>query len=334
MAKYRYSSSPSIDSEQKRMYIIIGVCAVVVVVGLVLCLTLQSGKDPEAIPVVEQGDGVTEPDVVSSSTVSPSEVIHTSDGDIVIDEGNTPTDKFTVTVTDADGEYHLTGVKKAQAATLTVSGQTAESFSFTLLTQDGTLSGTAYFNGADTAVCEAGGAANFRFQSGGIDLYITGQISALGSATVDGRYILDEPVYTDALQTDKHSYDIAIRTSTETKNVLTATLPQADIALIDELLAMYPGGNGIIPAVNDPVRDKNGNPIQLDKQLDAVQYYAYEPGTGREVVLICAPGGKIYAGVCDGSEYRYYTNDSAYASKAPNSISLYAQAKGMDLQYK
>ena len=81
-------------------------------------------------------------------------------------------------------------------------------------------------------------------------------------------------------------------------------------------------------------KDKNGKDINIDRELDAVKYYVFVPYSGEELMLICKNDGKVYLGICDGGEYRYYTNDPAYKSKAPQAIIGQADVKGMKLIYK
>ena len=51
-------------------------------------------------------------------------------------------------------------------------------------------------------------------------------------------------------------------------------------------------------------------------------------------MLICSQSGKVYIGICDGAEYRYYTNDENYKKTAPSAISDQASIQNMQLIYK
>lgn len=330
MAKYRYSKNSSPFDEAKNMYMLIGVCAVVVIIALILCLTLQGGSDEPDIPVVEQGDGTELPDFSDEP-----EYI----GDIVVDDGGTPVEEFTVTMTGADGLY-----QREEGATLTVSGQNSESFSFVLTLPEGALTDTAYFNGERTAVCEkADGSLSFAFDAGAVYVTPSGIISELGGSSAEGLFALIEAApttstestaatTTTAADSPSGTYDLDIIKSGEVQSVLKGMLSASDYQLVTELLDSQ-GGYGIIYGTGDSSREKQGRAFNYDSQMDAILYYSFESGTGREVVVLCAAGARVYAGVCDGSEYRYYTNDAARTSvdDAPNYIEQYAKIKGMTL---
>lgn len=339
MAKYRYSrqssnSASALDSDTKRMYFIILACAAFVVIALVLCLSLQEGKTamPDDIPVVEQGDGLDA--VISDSVVSDSvQQVSTSDGIAVIDEQAGKTDEFTVTVTGADGEYKMTSIKKADAATLTISAQNETSFSFKLAGPKGTISGSAYFTGSNKAFYEgAAGGLGFTFASGGIDVYQDGAIEELGGAKPDGRYIKGEPTYIDE-QVEQNNFDIDLRNSQPVKKALIEIMSKDDYNRMEYLFGLYEDGNGVVYSTGSPTYDKNGNKINVDGEIGAIKYYAFEQGTGQELVLICTNDAKVYIGISDGAEYRYYTNDPAYKNKAPASISGQANTKNMTLVF-
>lgn len=334
MAKYRYSKSSSPFDDAKNMYIMIGVCAVIVIAALVLCLTLQGDPEEPEIPVVEQGDGVEGlPDYGDTLT---------SIGDIIVDDSGTPVEEFVVEVTGADGLYQLD-----DATSLTISGQNAESFGFDLTVPGGAVSGTAYFTGERTAICEkADGSISFAFDAGAVYLTTDGVIDELGESAADGLYALIEaaPTTTTAAAsgsdvttttTTKASggaYDLDVIKSDSVQSALSGMMSSGDYSLMNDLLNAQ-GGYGIIYGTGDSSKEKQGRQFNLDTQLDAVMYYSFESGTGREVVVLCADGGKVYAGVCDGSEYRYYTNDSSRvsAADAPNYIAQYAKIKSMTL---
>lgn len=337
MAKYRYSKSVSPFDEVKNTYILIGICAAVVVIALVLCITMQSCADgsTDDIPVVEQGDGVEEQPDYSEGL--------TSIGDIIIDDGGTPVDEFTVTVTGADGRYQRSAEEGSEAS-LDISGQNAESFSFSLTIGEAQMSGTAYFNGERTAICEkADGALSFAFDAGAVYVAPDGTISELGDASAEGLYALIEAAPTTSTESTEPTttttaakasgvYDLDVIYSDAVQSALGSMMPASDRALIDSLMALF-GEYGLIFGSGDASMEKEGRAFNYDSQMDAVVYYAFESGTGREVVVLCSSNGKTYAGVCDGSEYRYYTNDSnrESPSDAPDYIVRYAKVKGMSL---
>lgn len=336
MAKYRYSKRSSPFDDDKKMYIIIGICALAVIAALILCLVLQGNSGGSGdIPVVEQGD---------NSEPMPGYDGVTSMGDIIVDDGGAPVEEFTVAVSGADGLY-----QRDEASSLTISGQSAESFSFELAVPEGTVSGTAYFTAERSAVCEkASGAISFAFDAGAVYLTTDGAIEELGQAKAEGLFALvqaaptttvsgsDVTTTTTAATTTQAAggkYDLDVIKSDAVKSALSGVMSQADYTLMNDLLSAS-GGYGIIYGTGESSKEKQGRAFNYDSQMDAVMYYSFESGTGREVVVLCAARAKVYAGVCDGSEYRYYTNDSARksAEDAPNYIRQYAGIKGMTLK--
>jgi len=343
VANYRYTKNSSflsfLDDETKKMYMLIGVCAAAVLLALVLCLTLQSSCSEPEIPVVEQGDGAEDPGYYPNAPVV--------SGDLIIDDGNVPVTEFDVMVKDADGRYQRS--EEGAAAEMTISGQNSESFAFELKVGDASVNGTAYFSGAMSAVCEkAEGTLNFEFDANAVYVYCDGIVSELGEHSADGMYLLTEAapttsgsdVTTEATTTttttaapQTGSYDLDLIKSDSVKNALSDMMSIADYNLTRELLDAQ-GGYGIIYGTGDSSLEKDGRSFNLDTQMNAILYYSFEPGTGREAVVICAGDGRVYAGVCDGADYRYYTNDSARSSAAdaPTTIVQYAKIKGMTLE--
>lgn len=252
-------------------------------------------------------------------------------------------DEFTVTVTGADGLYQRSAEDGSEAS-LNISGQNAESFSFSLTIGEAQMSGTAYFNGERTAICEkADGALSFAFDAGAVYVAPDGTISELGDVSAEGLYALIEAAPTTSTESTEPTttttaakasgvYDLDVIYSDAVQSALGSMMPASDRALIDSLMALF-GEYGLIFGSGDASMEKEGRAFNYDSQMDAVVYYAFESGTGREVVVLCSSGGKTYAGVCDGSEYRYYTNDPSRESPAdaPDYIVRYAKIKSMSL---
>lgn len=314
------------------MYIIIGICALLVIVGLVLSITLQNGSEPTDIPVVEQGDGSDQPSgfLPDDGFVSAGDLI--SDGDI-------PFTDFEVTVSGADGTYERSGEK----ASLVISGQNADGLGFELTAGDAKLTGTAFFSSPTAAVYEtADGSVRFSFEAEGVLVTCDGAVSELGGTVIDGIYILTGASPTETTGSTETTettaapasgtYDLDIIKSDSTKSALSGMMPSEDYSLAKSLLDAQ-GGYGIIYGTGKKSQEKQGRSFNIDTQTDGVLYYAFEQGTGRETVIICAPGGKVYAGVCDGSEYHYYSNDPSRSSPAdaPKSIVQYAKTKNLTL---
>ncbi len=317
------------NDEKRKLNLILVCCVALVVIGVILCVTLQacSGCSDGGIPIVEQGDGEEE----ISGIISGTEVISTADGNVIIDQEAGQVETFTVAVTDANGTYSRTNVSKEEAAALEISGQDNVGFSFILRVNGGELAGYAYFNGATTAAFELEtGLIGFTFESGGIKVYHTMLISNFGDKSADGTYIKGEASYVED-SAQQSSFDADIRSSSEVKSALKSLLSSSDYRLMNDIFA-----NGTCPVFENKEKtvDKNGKEITVDGQMNAVKYYAFISGTGEELVLICGKGGKVYIGISDGSSYRYYTNDDSYKASAPTAISGQAEAKSMTLEYK
>ena len=327
------------------------VAAFIVIIGLIIlaatfatssCADCSGGNNTD-IPVIEQGDGFEGnegfEEIISSTDDDPvQEVVTTSDGDVTINE-ELETDTFTVTVTNADGTYFRTDVKQSEAATLKISSQNETGFAFSLNVNaesaSGTLAGHAYFCAEREAVYEgATGMLNFNFGDSGITIYMTDTLSAFDAEGVypDGKYSTSKPVYIEdeAAKSETLGYDANIRTSQPVRDALAGIMPATDLTLMDFIFE-----NGTFQVFENAEKgyDKNGTPINIDAQIGAVKYYGFINGTGEEVVLICTSDAKVYAGICNGAEYRYYTNDPAYADSAPKAIAGQAKGKGMSLIY-
>jgi len=340
VSDYRYTrNSGSLDEETKKLYMLIGICVVAVIIVLVLSLTIQKSCSEPEIPVIEQGDGIEEPGWEPQQPVV--------SGDLIIDEGNTPVTEFTVTVTGADGKYTRTD-EGTSAAELVISGQNSQSFSFVLTVGGASVEGDAYFSGEQSAVCEkAEGILSFGFEGKNIFVTCDGVVAELGENSAEGMYVLTEAAQTTTTESTESTeattttttaqqvqpiYDLDAIKSEKVQNALSGMMDSADYKLTRDLLDAQ-GGYGIIYGTGDSALEVQGRSFNLDTQMNAVMYYSFEGGTGREVVVLCTTDGKVYAGVCDGSEYRYYTNDSARgaAGDAPSVIAQYAKIKGMTL---
>ncbi|MBE6759582.1 MAG: hypothetical protein E7554_05760 [Ruminococcaceae bacterium] len=341
--KYRYSRKSSPFDDAKQMYIIIGACALAVIIGLVLLLTLQSSCGEQEIPVVEQGDGPEE-----QLPGLPGNDIVTSMGDIIIDDGGAPVTEFEVIVEGADGIYKRTG-QDAPEYTLTVTGQNAESFSFELALSDVTVEGVAYFNGETTAICEkADGIISFAFDGDVVNVTADETVSELGGLDADGLYLLSEAITTTSTEStttaatstttapppSSGKYDLDSINSDAVQSTLDSMMSAEHRKLLSDLIKAS-GGYGQIYGTGDASKEAQGRSFNLDRQMNGVMYYANEPGAGREVVVICGDNGRlVYVGICDGAEYRYYSNDPERksAADAPRTIVLYANNSGMTLE--
>lgn len=344
VANYRYTKNSFFpDDETKRMYMLIGISAAAVLLALVLCLAVQRcGGEPE-IPVVEQGNG----DEGGFYPQYPDYQGPVVSGDLIIDDGGKPVTDFDVTVAGADGIYERADESLAPAQ-VTISGQTAESFSFRLEVGDSAVDGTAYFSAPRSAVCEkAEGMVSFEFDAGAVYINVDGTVSELQGVDARGLYALVQaapaPSGSDAPPTEtttaattqaapSKTYDLDLIRSEKVRNAMQGMMDMGDYNLTLDLMDAQ-GGYGIIYGTGDSALEKEGRSFNLDIEMDAVMYYSFEPGTGREAVVLCTGDGRVYAGVCDGADYHYYTNDSSRASvaSAPATITQYAAIKGLSL---
>lgn len=327
-------------SSRQLTWMLVGVGVVLVAVVLAVCLVAHgdsctgcgSGVD---IPVVVQGDGDEQDYSFGSS--SELETVSTSDGLVTIDE-DIETDSFTVGVTGADGTYRRTDVSTANAAVLVISSQDDIGFDFSLEVSGdsgkGSLSAHAYFCGTHEAIYEgAQGLINFSFGSNGVSIYQVDIIDALEGFSPDGTYVAGSPEYVEdaAAKADELGLDADIRTSEAIQAALDELLSEDDSVLL-ELIFTY--GTQRVYEGSEKGYDRNGTAINIDSELESVKYYAFIDGTGEELVLICTADGKVYLGICDGAEYRYYTNDPNYSETAPKSISGQAKGKAMELVFQ
>lgn len=327
-------------SDNAKINLLIGGCVGIVLIALILCITLQRCDGCGAkqdIPVVEQGDTTVQP----SDTDIYDIMQPVSEGDADVSGSDAA---FTVTVSHADGTYTRTGAQAEDAAQLVISQQNETGFSFALTVSGSTLNGAAYFISENTAMCEAIGAQiNFRFGQGEVFVEESAPVSGFGDRSCSGVYSIGAQTTTnetgETTQTTKapesaaaNNYDANIKDSDTVKAALNSLLPASDLTLMNNIFA--DGTSAVQQGAAGQGKDKNGKDINIDRELDAVKYYVFVAYSGEELVLICKNDGKVYLGLCDGGEYRYYTNDSAYKSKAPQAIIGQADVKGMKLIYK
>ncbi|MBQ4312991.1 MAG: hypothetical protein IJC18_02160 [Clostridia bacterium] len=315
------------DSDRRAMLIMIACVAAVLVIfsAYMILLRSDSCKSEDAPPT---------PPTYTDSATSASDA---SPSDASASDAETAP-AIVVTVQNADGVYHRTNVKRSEAMSLTVVSQNGEGFDFTLSAGSGdtavSLVGRASFYDETSARADlAESQLNFTFDAGGIRLYQTARINALGDMLADGTYILGEPAYIEEAvqQAQTNSLDADIRNTQTVSDELKRIMSVADYDLMHTL---FESGN--CPVYEGPEKgyDKNGKEINIDSELKAVKYYAFIQGTGQELILICTTDGKVYIGICDGAAYRYYTNDDAYKTKAPVSITGQAETKSMTLSYQ
>lgn len=255
----------------------------------------------------------------------------------------------------ADGSYTCA----ATGAIIAVSNASESYFDFILTLVDGSsFSGTASFSDSATSAIYTSGSTSIRFTAGGgsITVGLSGSTAALG---LPGGSVIDG-VYSSGAQQTTTTTTTAATTSTSATTAATTTanssapnsaldvgfkdqpamqtslktlMGDADYNLMNSIFAT--GSQQISSRYPDVTYDKNNVMCRTDVDLNAVKYeYVTNNGSGERVILLCTHDGKAYVGICDGSEFRYYTNDPAYKTKAPECISETAKGLGFSLSYK
>ncbi len=343
-ASWLSSAAESVKSwcaalDSKRIGYIFGGAIVLVLLALAVAILIKTPWDScggsSEIPVIEQGDGLDE---TYTDPTEPVESMLTNDGDLITIDENIKSDTFVVEVQDADGSYSRTNVYRAEKATLDITGQDSEGFAFSLEAcsenNSGTVAGMAYFCSENEAIyITSAGTLCFRFGSSGVTVYMIDEFAAFNGVSPDGIYVSDMPTYIEdaAAQSEEVGLDAEIRSSESVQEALRSLLSEQDIALMNSI---FETGAQRVVENSEKGYDKNGTAINIDAQLNAVKYICIVSGSGEEIVMICTNDARVYVGICDGAEYRYYTNDEAYAAEAPNAISGQARGKGMTLRYQ
>lgn len=235
-----------------------------------------------------------------------------------------------------EGIWKKTNVYESAKATLTISKQTDDGFSFTLkIWGSGTtssISGTASFTKEKIAVYKKSSASlTFDYGSKYLSVYHSGTNKALGlssKVTIDGKFTKGTPNYYE--EEEVNNYDYNVYKASKVVKALKSTLSADDYELYTELME-----KGLMsPIAYERTVDKNGKKINVDTQLKQVKYYANLNSIGMNMIMICSNSGKIYVLFYDVEEMRYYTNDKSYASKMPKSFQDVADSKGMKPIFK
>ena len=254
----------------------------------------------------------------------PAESTDAGSGELSPAENQTPeTSDFTVSVTDADGNWNRTQVKQSDKAALTVSEQDKKGFKFSFNASGGEksskLSGQAFFTSENTADYTYGAAGiKFAFQEDMITVSHSGELSGLGcpeGVTFDGSYTKKDPVYTDNLVDESYSADI--RKSTMIISALKGCMTGADY---EKMNYIFENGQEFVYQNDEYAYDKDGVEINVDAEMKAVKYYADIAGSGEHVILICTNGGKVYVAIISDGELRYYSNDASRYDTPPKSF--------------
>ncbi|MDR1002685.1 MAG: hypothetical protein LBL82_05395 [Oscillospiraceae bacterium] len=228
--------------------------------------------------------------------------------------------------------YSRSKVKKSQAATLTVSNIKYEGFDFSLKLSSTKISGYAKFKSDSTAeYSNSGGKLTFSITSSGVSLTMSGKPAGVGvskASDCEGLYVSGNPEYIEDVA-EKSEFVKELRKSTMVISALKSTLGESDYELYELIVG---SGSELSQLPSELSYDKNGKEIYVDAEMKCIKYIYQLQNVG-EVILLCSGGGSIYCAVGDGTEYRYYSNDKDYKSKAPKCISNTARLKEDTLRY-
>lgn len=304
---------------------------IIAIVALVLVLR-EVGKDEGAGPdvYIDPASTISQEDSLTSFIEPDTESETESD---VVSEENSSSEESSSSQApayDYSGTYQRTLVAKEDASKLVLSNPTADGFDFTLQLYSVNISGTARYSSGKKAKYSSNGATiSFEFSSGKVTLTQSGEVGNLGlssSKSVDGQYITGVVSYLEDVAAQS-PYVKDLRKSTMITSALKSTLTADDYEFVKRL---FDKGNTPVYSGSELDYDKDGNEINVDRELDAIKYYAFINGEG-ETILICTNDGKIYCGVSDLMDMRYYTNDSSRKDNPPVSIKNTAIAKGLQL---
>lgn len=260
-------------------------------------------------------------------------------------------------IPEIEGEWFRTGVSQEEPATIEISTVTETSFQFQLharnLTKSGSIGGEAYFQqeySEATFINEDTGASIiFSFSDYTITISHTSTDTALGcddTVTYDGTYSMDTPVYTDVSSQEDSSNESSSESSSSQSSEEFSKDLRKDNTIINNIKSLMSDSDYNLyrsVMVDENIResypeteadtDKNGNKICVDREMNAIKYYAVLNGASTEVLLICKSDGKVYVAIYEVDEVRYYTNDSQYSTSAPKSIVTFAESRPAPLKY-
>ena len=230
------------------------------------------------------------------------------------------------------GTWYKTDVDTDQRATLTVSMQYADSFEFSYQVWSGknskTVSNTAFYT--DETHAEYSPKKNvkliFERTEEGVTITHKGSNSALGFTDkykIDGKFNEIEPELPEDEPTG--SYDYYLYQSDAIVKALKETLSDDDYALYQDMME-----NGLMSPIDyERTTDKNGNPVNVDEELNAVKYYAHLSSREYDMIFICSENANIYVLFYNSDEVIYCTNDRNYYKKMPASFQAVADSKGV-----
>lgn len=301
------------------------VLAVVVVAGCAIYLSQWMKKDPVINSSSDQGE---------SSQISSVEQISSEDGSSSSEEASSEVSSSDAP--DYQGTWKRTGVVESKKATLEISSQDDFGFDFSISASasdgSGKVSGHAYFSDDDTASYKSG-SAKISFKLQGSELLVThsGKLSQLGcsgSADYDGTYTTGRVSYID--EKIENELDFNLYKESRIKDALKKCMSADDYEILSVTLT---DSNIRVYQSDEYTYDKNGKGINVDKQINAIKYYADYAPAGYHALLIATDDAKVYVAVVDFDGMRYYTNDSKYKSQAPSTFKTAADNYGVSISY-
>lgn len=161
---------------------------------------------------------------------------------------------------------------------------------------------------------------------------VTTSAAQAAATTSSAPAVVTTAATTTAAAVTANSLDVGMRNNATVQATL-KSLMGADFALMNSIFAT--GSEQIGASYPDVTTDKNGVVCRCDNETKSIKYeYVVNNGTGQRVLLLCSATGKVYVGICDGAAFRYYTNDSAKKTSAPECITGTAAGMGMTVTYK
>ena len=320
-----YGYSQTADKNEKlpvSVFFGIGVTVMAVMI-LIISISIDSNKSKNRAQ--SYADSETSPSDINGATI-----VEVPDDDENDPDGNT--DSSRLVTQSFIGLWYKTDVDEANKATFTVTMQYVDSFEFRMDIWNGTksaaISGTAFYTDETHADYTPKKNAKIVFERGAdyVNVTHTGSNSSFGVSTnfmIDGKFTEQEPDY--PVESQAPAYDYYLYQSPEIVQALTETLNADDYALYRDMME-----NGLNSPIDyERTTDKNGNPVNVDAELNAVKYYAHLSSNASDMIFICSENANIYVLFYNSEEIVYYTNDKNYSTKMPTAFQAVAKAKNI-----
>ena len=293
------------------------------VIALIISITVNSQKSKKRRSAYDDN-------LVSQSEISGETIVEIPDEDDFSDADQPVSSAMKIK--SFIGTWYKSDVSQSQKATLSVTMQYEDSFEFRLEIWNGdqsaVINDTAFYTDETNAECSPKKNVKIAFERGADYVNIThnGKNSAFGIGdeyVIDGRFTEQEPDY--PVESQAPAYDYYLYQSPEIVQALTETLNADDYALYRDMME-----NGLNSPIDyERTTDKNGNPVNVDAELNAVKYYAHLSSNASDMIFICSENANIYVLFYNSEEIVYYTNDKNYSTKMPASFQAVAKAKNI-----